>query len=737
MAAAPPPEGGDGDVAPSHDAPGPRTTRPQSRRAAPGDLDETARRTRHRLAVGAAGVGTFDWDLATGALDWDDALLRVFGLTRAQFGGTIEAFDALVHPADRGRVRRALADAITVCGEYAAEYRVLRPDGTTRWVQARGQALAGPAGTAERVIGAAYDTTRERAAHARIDRVLETMASAFYLLDHEWRFTYVNAEAERLLGRPRDELLGGVVWELFPAANASAFDEHYRAAVATGEPHEFEAHYPAPLDGWYEVRAWPGPDGLSVYFHDVTARHRAQEAARAAEARGRLLRAVSDDLASVLDVEDAVARLARHLVPTFGSACLVTLVDDHHRLRDIASWHGDPDRRSTVERYAATRLRGMSPTSYLHEALRSGTTVVVPDATERLAAVVSADAGRLLRELGPRTACIAPLRARHATVGAVTLLLGPDDADLSEEDLATLEQLADRAGLALDNARMYGAQRAIAEQLQRALLASPADPLVAARYLPAARLAQVGGDWHDAFTTPAGERLLVIGDVMGHDTQAAAAMGQVRTLLRGIAHTTGAGPAEVLERLDAAMQDLQVGAVATALVLAVGAAGPGAHAGPAGAAPVGTGAGHPVRWASAGHLPALVVGPDGRARQLRATHGGIVLGLGSRTARQDSHDVLADGSTLVLYTDGLVERRGTHLRDGIAGLTRVAERTAAAVAPDDLEGFADAVLAGMAVDEPEDDVALVVTRLARRATSDPPAHARRGSSAAILSGRPR
>ena len=107
------------------------------------------------------------------------------------------------------------------------------------------------------------------------------MPAGFYSLDREWRFTHVNAEAERLLGRTREELLGRVLWDDWPAAINSIFEDSYRTAVRTGVPVSFDAYYPAPLDGWYELRAWPSPDGLSVYFLEVTERRRDAGAGRA------------------------------------------------------------------------------------------------------------------------------------------------------------------------------------------------------------------------------------------------------------------------------------------------------------------------------------------------------------------------------------------------------------------------------------------------------------------------
>jgi PAS domain-containing protein len=138
------------------------------------------------------------------------------------------------------------AGAIDTCGDFLSEYRVVRPSGDIRWVQARGRALCDEQGTAVHLLGAAHDTTAVQEGEARVARVLESMSAAFFFLDRTWRFSCGNAEAERFLGRGRQELLGGVPWELFPALVYSEFERRYREAMRTGEPSTFEAHYPAP-----------------------------------------------------------------------------------------------------------------------------------------------------------------------------------------------------------------------------------------------------------------------------------------------------------------------------------------------------------------------------------------------------------------------------------------------------------------------------------------------------------
>ncbi|WP_255491787.1 MULTISPECIES: SpoIIE family protein phosphatase [unclassified Actinotalea] len=675
-------------------------------------VDLAATRIRSDLAVVAAGIGTFDWDLATGELAWDAQLREVFGVGDGGFDGTIEGFHRRVHPDDLARVTGALAEAVERCGEYAAEYRVVRPNGDLRWVQARGRALAGPSGAAARVIGAAYDSTGRRQGEARVGRVLESMSTAFFSLDRGFRFTYVNAEAERVLGAPRDRLLGGVLWELFPHAVGSAFEERYRGAMASGVPTSFEEFYPAPLDRWYDVRAWPDPDGLSVYFHDITARRETEERLRQAMARSALLADVASELASTLDPVEAVGRLARVVVPTLAQWCIVTLVDREasgpawRRLRDVGSWHEDPEQRASVERYAALRLGTIDASSPVARALESAHPVVVRgDATEKITALLgSAEAREALARLAPTDVVVLPLVAKGRVLGLLSLydVTGrrAGDASSLEEDLRTATDVAARAGLALDSARLYAQQRRVAEGLQRSLLTEPpqVDGLqIAVRYQPAARAARVGGDWYDAFRVRPGVLGLVIGDVVGHDIEAAAAMGQARSLLRGIAATTGGGPADLLSRLDTAFRTLELDLMATALV---------AEVEDHGATPDGV----VLRWSSAGHPTPLVVLPGGEVRELGAADGvrpDLLLGVDPLRTRSQHVAVLPPGSTLLLFTDGLVERRGERYGVGLARLVTVLRETAA----DDLEAVCDAVLDRVLPEQPGDDVALAAVRL--------------------------
>jgi serine phosphatase RsbU (regulator of sigma subunit) len=188
--------------------------------------------------------------------------------------------------------------------------------------------------------------------------------------------------------------------------------------------------------------------------------------------------------------------------------------------------------------------------------------------------------------------------------------------------------------------------------------------------------------------------VIAIGDVVGHDTRAAAAMGQVRGLLRGISYSSSGTPAEVLAGLDRAVEGLALDTMATALVARL------EQAGCEGGATL-------MRWASAGHPPPVVVTPDGEARLLEDAPADLLLGVSPESARQDRLTPLPAGSTVLLYTDGLVERRDRDIDDGLRELVAVVGECAALPLPE----LADRVLERLFLPDAEDDVALLAVRL--------------------------
>jgi serine/threonine-protein kinase RsbW len=286
------------------------------------------------------------------------------------------------------------------------------------------------------------------------------------------------------------------------------------------------------------------------------------------------------------------------------------------------------------------------------------------------------------------TAVVLPLRARGHNLGALTIrsAAGEDWAPLIGDSLA--REIASRAAVILDNAVLYEHEREVSHTLQLGLLGGGPPPFedvaVSAAYRAGTAALEVGGDWYDAFTLPSGAVSLVVGDVVGHGLDAAVAMGQLRGAVSALAQTTG--PSELLERLDAFVETVPAAATAT---LAYVELDPGDGG---------------IRYACAGHPPPLVVSPDGRTRFLwegRSPPLGSLLG-----ERRDAVDRLEEGETLVLYTDGLVERRSESIDAGLERLAR-----AALLASGSPATYADDICDALLGPEEQDDDVCVLTTL--------------------------
>ncbi|WP_200304125.1 PP2C family protein-serine/threonine phosphatase [Streptomyces adelaidensis] len=282
-----------------------------------------------------------------------------------------------------------------------------------------------------------------------------------------------------------------------------------------------------------------------------------------------------------------------------------------------------------------------------------------------------------------------PLMTRRAPLGVLTL--SPPDERWDADDAFMLIELARRAGVALENARRFEHNRDIAETLQRALLTDlPTTPglRLAARYLPATRGLNIGGDWYDAFRQPDGSLITVIGDVTGHGLHAAVMMSQLRTALRAYA-VDGESPGRLLTRLHLFLHRLQPDLYATAVIARF----------------------HPheptLTWAAAGHPPPVLRSPDGQVRILDARPGAM-LGIPLHQEIGDHTVPLPPGSTLALYTDGLVERRAQGIDPGIDRLATALGALPPTGLDGDLEGSADRLLHPLLDDEHEDDVCLLL-----------------------------
>ncbi|MCE0768099.1 SpoIIE family protein phosphatase [Pseudonocardia kujensis] len=408
---------------------------------------------------------------------------------------------------------------------------------------------------------------------------------------------------------------------------------------------------------------------------------------------------------TVDDVRERIGETVRHgLSPAYVG---LTVLDDEQRLqrlRDARFPSGD-------EQYDPWVHYGLDAPLPSASAVRTGRIVHYPDRAA-FDTVHPAPVRLLHDKLGLQAVVAAPLPGPEGPIGAV-VLGWEQPRPLDADDLVTVTTIAGYAGQALARAQHRQAEqqrvtatRQLLEALQRSLLSSPFEPdhlQLAVRYLPASRDTAIGGDWYDAFMLRDGALCLAIGDVAGHDRSAVVAMGQLRNLLRGIAYSAHDTPSAVLTELDGAITDLAVGTLATSVLARIEQ--------PAQLAARGL---RRMRWSNAGHPPPLLIDPDGRPRLLY-TPPERLLGLG-RSARRTDHALdLEPGATLLLYTDGLVERRD---RDVDAGLAWLLDR-AAEPAHSTLEELCDGLLAE--VTERHDDIAVIAIRAHPEDRPRPPA----------------
>jgi Stage II sporulation protein E (SpoIIE)/GAF domain/PAS fold len=333
----------------------------------------------------------------------------------------------------------------------------------------------------------------------------------------------------------------------------------------------------------------------------------------------------------------------------------------------------------------------LSPGSPRYQAMDSNSTVVFDrldaDTTERLAR----------RPGGPEfttryaSFLAVPLTARGVVLGCMTFARAPSSPNFGPGDIAAADELASRAAVCIDNARLYDRERRSAVALQQGMLPSqgevPAGLEVAHRFVPVG-LNVVGGDWHDIVTLPSERAALIVGDAMGHGPEAAAVMVQLRTAAHTLAELD-MPPGEVLRKLDRMAASLPGAPFATCVAAVVDTVGGG------------------CLIAAAGHPPPAVAGPDGAARMLDLP-AGLPLGLGAGSV-ETIEVTLPSGAALALYTDGLVETRARSLEDGITALRGAL--TASLASPGrTLDSCCESVTQALGP-HGEDDVTLVLARI--------------------------
>jgi serine phosphatase RsbU (regulator of sigma subunit) len=372
------------------------------------------------------------------------------------------------------------------------------------------------------------------------------------------------------------------------------------------------------------------------------------------------------------------------------------MLDEYGAIGQTAARHRD-GLTAELQEFTARHATHLPASSPSRRSIATSRPVLLEPLTaaERELILVQPGARAAFERLGGTSVLTVPLVARRRTLGALALVMASADRRFSREDVELAEDLAARAALAFDNVRLYQREHSVADTLQRSLLPELPDVLgieTAAHYVSASSAADVGGDFYDLLDLPDGSIGMVVGDVVGHDVAAAAAMGHLRGLLRAcIWDAEDADPGTVLARVDRLVQGLRVAALAT-LVYARAVR------------PAGEGLPWQVHIANAGHPAMLLRYPNGSVRILTEVTG-MLVGVDAWTHRETVVLDVPPGATLIAYTDGLIERPGD---DMDAGIHRLCERIAAAPVGAGPRELCDAAVSG-AVDH-RDDVALLAVR---------------------------
>ncbi|GCE01437.1 SpoIIE family protein phosphatase [Embleya hyalina] len=646
---------------------------------------------------------------------WSAAAEQLFGYRREDILG-VRAVD-LVYPPFTPEQQAATSDAVSGVDVFAGLYTMRRGDGTLCTVESRA-AFAEDLDGNRFVLITSMDSLVVHKVEADLairEALFDQSPIGVGIFDADLRYVAVNDALAAINRMPVEAHIGRRLEEVRPGMDTERVRTIQQRVLETGEPVvDSRIFGPIPVDGsprtvwsmsYNRLEAHGGRIlGISCSLIDVTERHYAMVKVDAARKRLALLNEAGTRLGATLDIPRIAEELTASVVPGFADLAAVDLLEAIVQGEEIPP--GAHAEKARLQRVAS---RGARPGRYTDELLRQGSTLVyAADSTfgrclrtggsylmrnvqDEMYDELIHDPSRAeaARALGLHTMIVVPLSARGVVLGTLLLGRGEGRPAFDPDDLTLATELGSRAAVSVDNARLYHHQRETAVMLQRSLLPQNLPDLpgiaVAHRYLPGSSVTEVGGDWYDVIPLSGGRIGLVVGDVMGHGVHAAAVMGQLRTAVRTLAGLE-LPPAEVLGHLDDIVVGLGELHYATCVYVVY----------------------DPVtrtcEFASAGHMPPILVPPTGRPRVVDNPPG-TVLGVGGLGFEQGDFAV-ESGSTLVLYTDGLVETRDRSLDVGIGLLCEALEGP-----PGPLERTADRIVADVHEEPGFDDVALLVARL--------------------------
>ncbi len=656
-------------------------------------------------------------DAAGRVLEWNARAEELFGYTRKEAVG--EDLASLIiperyHEQHRAGLRRAAGTAAPVDRQLVVE--AMRRDGTEFPVEVTITATTDGDGAGGVVFHAWIEDVSERAqllgaleAQLRgqspgFGEILDALAEAVTIRDPHDHILYANRAALAQMGfssladiqrTPPQAIFEDYLVD-DEHGNQVTMDRIPSVRLHAGEPAEplilRTIHRTTGELRWEVLKASPIQDAdgrliaTVMIIEDITRE-------RLAELRDRFMANASEVLMSSLDYEETLRNVAWLAVPEIADWCAVELVDERGARQRIAVAHRDPAKLEL-----ATRLRQFEPEELradrgVGRVLRTGASVIYQDISDEVLveAAVNDEHLSLLREVGFRSVILAPLIVGGRAIGAMTLVNAESMRRFGDEDREFAEQVAARAAIAVENARLATARRQTALTLQRSLLPDVVPRIdgwsVATLYRasPVAAEVEVGGDFYDFYRSD-DAWVVLLGDVTGKGIEAATLTSLVRHGGRFLSRYERS-PGRILAGLNEALREQPGLWLCTALCARLRR----------GEAVI----------ASAGHPPALVVRDDGRIREIGAV--GPILGGWTGAASLDRALPIAHDETLFIYTDGVIDTQGGRERFGTERLKRVL-REAAGASPDELLSHLDGALERFQVGAQADDTAALALR---------------------------
>ncbi|MFC6599556.1 SpoIIE family protein phosphatase [Kitasatospora paranensis] len=671
---------------------------------------DPARLGGHRLVPLATALVQADGRI----LHWSEEAEALSGYP-AELAVGAYAAQLLVPEVRRERVQELFRQIMAGPG-WSGVHPIRHRDGSDIELEFHTYPIAGPDGS-PLLLATASDVRALRQVEADLavlDGLFTQSPIGMAVYDTDLRYVRLNNALAKINGVPVEDHIGRRVAAVLPGINSAEIEAVMRQVLNTGRPVvDARSHGRTPGDPGRD-RAWSASYfrledstgrvlGVSSSLIDVTERFQAEARAARAQERLALLAEATARIGTTLDLQRTAEELIEAVIPRFADFATVDLLEPVLRGEEPAALQ--PDKSVQVRAVAVgeayesglTRAADAVGVTSEYEAnrvytqcLRSGRPLLrarvdedvlrglVPD-SERVAPGVAA---------GVHSYLMVPVLARGMVLGGAEFVRTRNPEPYTAADVALAEELVARAALAIDNARLYRRERETALTLQRSLLPQEIHRTlgleIAHRYLPSSLVSEVGGDWFDVVPLSCGRVALVVGDVMGHGIRAAATMGQLRTVARTLA-TLDLAPEQVLTRLDETAGAIGEGQFATCVCLVY----------------------DPVERtctvSSAGHLPPVRIAADGSATVVELPPG-LPLGIGG-AAFESVEFTLPMGATVALYTDGLIERRGHDLDEGIELLCRtLAARSRT------LEESADAVLGTLVAEGTDDDIAMILAR---------------------------